>query len=153
MTKTVYDVIRDMVLTAPKPAKALAEELGKPYSTFMREINADDSGAKLGVEMLVPLMLACDSIMPLRYLASRMHCRVVSMRGVVPDKPSLLEELLDTYPALSEYHRAIMGKASLEDVAKLKEEVIRQVQEDYVAYATSNKADAGLVSTGGPEGR
>lgn len=137
MTKTVYDVIRDMVLTAPKPAKALAEELGKPYSTFMREINAGDSGAKLGVEMLVPLMQACESIMPLRYLASRMHCRVVSMREVVPDKPSLLEELLDTYPILSEYHRAIMAQYPIEEVAELRETVIRQVQEDFVAYVTS----------------
>jgi len=126
-----------MVLTAPRPAKALAEELGKPYSTFMREINAGDTGAKLGVETLVPLMQACESIMPLRYLASRMQCRVVSMREVVPGKPTLLEELLDTYPMLSEYHRAILAKQSIEEVAELREQVIRQVQEDFVAYAAS----------------
>lgn len=142
MTKSLYDVIREMVLTAPKPAKALAEELGKPYSTFMREINAGDTGAKLGVETLVPLMQACESIMPLRFLASRMNCRVVSMREVVPDKPTLLEELLDTYPMLSEYHRAILAKQPMEEVAELREQVIRQVQEDFVAYVASRNGSA-----------
>lgn len=137
MTKTLYDVIREMVLTAPRPAKALAEELGKPYSTFMREINAGDSGAKLGVETLIPLMQACDSVMPLRYLASRLKCRVVSLREVVPGKPNLTEELLDTYPVLSDYHRAILSKQPLEDVAELREQVIRQVQADFVAYAAT----------------
>ena len=32
------------------PAKSVAEAVGKPYSTLMREINPYDKGAKLGVE-------------------------------------------------------------------------------------------------------
>ena len=36
MQNSIVAVIREMVRTSDKPAKALAKELGKPYSTFMR---------------------------------------------------------------------------------------------------------------------
>jgi len=135
MQNSIVAVIREMVRTSDKPAKALAKELGKPYSTFMRELSQGDNGAKFGVEMLLPLMRACASIMPLRFLAARMGCRVVSLQDVRPDKPSLHEELLDSYDAMANYHRAIREKEPLETVAELRERVIRQVQEDFVAYA------------------
>ena len=135
MSKTLQDVIREMALTSGKPAKVLAKEVGKPSSTLMRELSSEDKGAKLGVEMLLPLMRACGSIMPLRFLASRMDSRVASLRDVTPDKSTLHEELLDSYDALAQYHRAIMDNEPLENVAELREMLIRQVQEDFVAYA------------------
>jgi len=135
MCNTIVAAIREMVRASGKPAKALAKEIGKPYSTFMREISQGDTGAKFGVEMLLPLMQACASILPLRFLASRMDCRVVSLEEVQPKRPSLHEELLDSYDAMAAYHRAIREQAPLETVAELRERVIRQVQEDFVAYA------------------
>lgn len=135
MPTTILDILSEMVRASGKPAKALARELGKPYTTFMRELSASDRGAKFGVELLLPLMQACGSILPLRYLASRMECRVVSLREVTPDKDTLHEELLDSYAALAHYHRAILKKEPPERVAELREQVIRQVQEDFVAYA------------------
>jgi hypothetical protein len=117
MPKTIYNVIREMALSGPTPAKALAKAVGKPYSTFMRELNGSDPGAKLGVELLLPLMRLCNSIMPLRFLAARMGCRVVSMRELQPGKPTLHEELLVTYAALTEYHKAILDNEPLEKVA------------------------------------
>ncbi len=134
MANGIAEVLREMVRTSGKPAKELARELGKPYSTFMRELSQRDRGAKFGVEMLLPLMRACDSVAPLRFLASRMHCRVVSLREVVPDKSTLHEELLDSYDAMACYHRAILAGEPPEKVAELREQVIRQVQEDFVAY-------------------
>ncbi|QLA19049.1 phage regulatory CII family protein [Desulfolutivibrio sulfoxidireducens] len=134
MPDSIMDVLREMVRASGKPAKALARELGKPYTTFMRELSQADTGAKLGVELLLPLMRACDSILPLRFLASRMDCRVVSLRNVTPDKPTLHEELLDSYEALTQYHRAMRDRQPPENVAALRETVIRQVQEDFVAY-------------------
>lgn len=134
MPNTIYDVIRNMIDTSDKPAKQLAKEAGKPYSTLMREINTEDKGAKLGVETLLPLMQACQSIMPLRYLASRMNCRVEATDDIFPDKPTLHEELLDSYDAMAHYHRAIMDREPPEKIAELREMVIRQVHEDFVAY-------------------
>jgi len=134
MQDGIMDVIQEMVRESGKPAKALARELGKPYSTFMRELSNSDKGAKLGVESLLPLMQACRSVMPLRYLASRMGCRVVALEKVTAAKASLHEELLDSHDALAQYHRAIRDQEPLERVAELREQVIRQVQEDFVAY-------------------
>jgi hypothetical protein len=134
MSKTIYGVISEMIELSQKPVKALAKEVGKPYPTLMRELNAEDQGAKLGVELLLPLMKACQSVLPLRFLASRMDHRVVSLKHVTPDKSSLLEEMLTTYPSLAEFHQAIMEGAPLEKVAELREHVILQVQEDFVAY-------------------
>jgi len=139
MSRSIHDVVREMVERSAKPVKALAKEVGKPYPTLMRELNAEDQGAKLGVELLLPLMQACESVMPLRFLASRMGQRVVSLQPVTPDKSSLLEEMLTTYPALAEYHQAIMEARPLEQVAELRERVIRQVQEDFVAYTRKNE--------------
>lgn len=142
MRKTITGVLYEMVRASGRPAKDLARELGKPYTTFMRELSGTDRGAKCGVELLLPLMRACDSILPLRYLASRMNCRVVSLREVTPDKDTLHEELLDSYAALARYHRAILKKEPPEKVAELRERVIRQVQEDFVAYTQSPQAGA-----------
>jgi hypothetical protein len=141
MQDSISEVIKEMVRESGKPAKALARELGKPYSTFMRELNNIDKGAKIGVETLLPLMQACGSVMPLRYLASRMGCRVVALENVVSEKSSLHEELLDSYDAMAHYHRAIRDEEALERVAELRERVIRQVQEDFLAY--SKKITAG----------
>ena len=134
MTKTILDVIREMALASGKPLKGIANELGKPYTTLMRELSSEDKGAKLGVETLLPLMRACGSVAPLRFLATRLGCRVVSLREVRPDKDTLHEELLDSYDALTRYHRAIRDNEPPETVAELRELVIRQVQEDFVAY-------------------
>ncbi|WP_243438514.1 phage regulatory CII family protein [Fundidesulfovibrio soli] len=141
MSKEIYEVIKEMVEAGPAPVKELAAELGKPYSTLMRELNPDDQGAKLGVELLLPLMRACNSVMPLRYLASRMGQRVVSLREVTPDKPSMLEGMLTTYPALAEFHQAIMEGQPMEKVAELRENVIHQVQVDFVAYSRKKSGD------------
>ena len=134
MSKTLLDVIRDIALASGKPLKSIANEIGKPYTTLMRELSSEDKGAKLGVEMLLPLMRACGSVLPLRFLASRMGCRVVSLGEIRPEKVTLHEELLDSYDALAQYHRAIRDGAPPETVAELREMVIRQVQEDFVAY-------------------
>lgn len=142
MPKTILSAIREMVRTSGKPAKALAKEIGKPYSSFMRELSQGDRGAKFGVELLLPLMRACDSILPLRFLAARLDCRVVSLREVTPDTDSLHEELLDSYAALARYHRAIRDKKPLENVAELREQVLRQIEKDFMAYARETADDA-----------
>lgn len=137
MTKGIQDLILEMVHNSLRPMKSIAEEVGKPYSTLMRELDTEDKGAKLGVEMLLPLMRACDSTLPLRYLAEGMGHRVVSVRDIEPDKPTFHEELLDTYQALVEYHRSMLDGRPLEDVAKRREVLIRQLKEDFAFYSTT----------------
>jgi len=80
------------------------------------------------------MMKVCKSIAPLRYMAGVMGYRVSSMREISPDKGTFHEELLDTYQALVEYHKAMMDDQPPEVVADLREVLIRQLKEDFVAF-------------------
>lgn len=141
MTDDVLNVIYDMARGSPKSIKSIAEEIGKPYSTLMRELDPGDRGAKLGVELLLPLMKACNSIAPIRFMAGAMHYRVASTRAIHPDKASFHEELLDTYQALVEYHRAMIEGQKVEVVAEYREVLIRQLKEDFAAYMDRAKQE------------
>lgn len=134
MPQELQRVILEMVQNASQPIKNIAEQVGKPYSTLMRELDPDDKGAKLGVDMLLPLMQACNSVAPLRYLAGMMSHRVSSTMEIIPDKQTFHEELLDTYEALVEYHRAMLKGESIDVVAEHRELLIRSLKEDFVAY-------------------
>ena len=143
MPSDIRSVILDMVRNSDRPVKDIADAVGKPYSTLMRELDPKDDRAKLGVEMLLPLMQACDSTLPLRYLAEEMGHRVASVRDIEPDKPTFHEELLDTYQALVEYHRAMLEGRSVEYVAKWREVLIRQLKEDFAFYVARRNGEDG----------
>ena len=121
MPHGITEVIAQMVQESDRPAKALARELGKPYSTFMRELSGNDSGAKFGVEQLLPLMQACDSVLPLRYLAARMGCRVAALENAAPGRATLHEELLDSYDAMTSnrpYRSALPLEQAIEEIRR-----------------------------------
>ncbi len=61
-----------MVIEAPMSAREIANSLGKPYSTLLREVNPYDAGAKLGAETLLELMRITGDITPLKYIASEL---------------------------------------------------------------------------------
>jgi hypothetical protein len=134
MKNDITAVILEMAQDCPRAIKTIAAEVGKPYSTLMRELDPGDRGAKLGVDLLLPLMQACKSISPLCHLAEAMGHRVVSIKDITPDKATFHEELLDTYQALVDYHRAMLESQPVEIVAKRREVLIRQLKEDYVFY-------------------
>ncbi|OLN24930.1 hypothetical protein DVDV_3788 [Desulfovibrio sp. DV] len=139
----------DMVRSGPKPIKEVAHTLGKPYSTLMRELDPEDRRAKLGVETLLPLMQACNSTVPLRCLAEAMDHRLVSNKDIKPDKPTFHEELLDTYQALVDYHRAMLEGLPVEVVGARREVLIRQLKEDFAFYVSrGGAAEAGTPRPG-----
>lgn len=72
MRSDLIKVVHNIVLDSPTPAKALAKELGKPYSTLLREINPYDSGAKLGVETMLQIMQITGNVTPLEYMADQL---------------------------------------------------------------------------------
>lgn len=140
MGRTVQLLISEMVQKSRVPVKIIATRIGKPYSTLMRELDPDDKGAKLGVEIFLPLMQLCDSIAPLRYMAAQMGYRISSTQDIKPSKPVFHEELLDTYEALVEYHRAMLRGDPVEAVDERREVLIRKSQEDFAAYLDRLKA-------------
>ena len=53
MSNDLITTVHDLVLESPIGAKAIAQAVGKPYSTLLREVNPYDTGAKLGAETLM----------------------------------------------------------------------------------------------------
>lgn len=143
MCTDVSNVLLEMIRNSARPIKSIADELGKPYSTLMRELDPEDRRAKLGVEMLLPLMQACGSTAPLRYLAEAMGYRLVSFQDIKPDKPTFHEEMLATYQTLAEYHRAMLEGEPAEVVGKRREMLIREIKEDFVFYVSRARGQEG----------
>ncbi|GEM_PF-386794 len=67
------------VLEGGKPARAVAEAIGKPYSTLLRELNPFDAQAKLGAETLLEIMRVTDNVDPLRTMAKALGFELVGV--------------------------------------------------------------------------
>ena len=80
MQSELMKVVHSTVLENDLPAKALADEIGKPYSTLLREINPYDRGAKLGAETLLQIMQQTRDVAPLRYMADMLGYDMVPKR-------------------------------------------------------------------------
>lgn len=52
-------------------AEAMAQELGKPYKTLMRELNPNDAGAKLGLIDFLQVIRISKDYSPLQMIAKR----------------------------------------------------------------------------------
>ena len=65
MSNDLITTVHDLVLESPIGAKAIAQAVGKPYSTLLREVNPYDTGAKLGAETLMHIMKTTGNVTPL----------------------------------------------------------------------------------------
>lgn len=74
-------IIQESILEGRKPAKLISKEIGKPYSTMLREANPFDTTAKVGVETLIDIMRATENVAPLRYLADLMGYELTPRKG------------------------------------------------------------------------
>ena len=86
--KSLDEVIHAVVLQ--NNAKAIAEELNKPYSTFMREINPQDFDAKFAASLLIPLTRATDDFSVIDYIEQALG-RVAFH---VPKKKNISKQLI-----------------------------------------------------------
>lgn len=84
MASELSNLIHNMVLDNPLPAKDLARAIGKPYSTLLREVNPYDGGAKLGADTLLHIMAHTRNVKPLEYMVNKMGFRLDPVGGGVP---------------------------------------------------------------------
>jgi hypothetical protein len=70
--------IHSTILESPLPAKVIAKQLNKPYSTLLREINPYDDGAKLGIETLLQIMKITGDTAPLAFIANELGLELVT---------------------------------------------------------------------------
>jgi hypothetical protein len=71
MSDSVTRITQAMVLNA-KQSKWVAERIGKPYPTMMRELNPYDQSAKLGADTLLEIMRVTKNISALEYMADEL---------------------------------------------------------------------------------
>jgi hypothetical protein len=135
MAITLTEIIRDAVFNSGVPAKAVAQELGKAYSTLLRELNPDDESCKIGADHIGPIMKACGDASPVRHLAALMGYTLCPLKGVEPDKSTLAEELNDDLQAVAAYHKAMLeGELGIERVMELLEQAKAELEENFVIY-------------------
>jgi len=134
----LQDVLHSLVKRAPngKPAKTIAAECGKTYTTFMNELSGQP-GFKVGVEMLLPIMNASGSDRPLEFLAG--------MRGGVffklPNAPAGLsrseQQALKAVKEFGDLMGEFQQRASDGDISTEDRKVIRKEGHEAVAAILS----------------
>lgn len=126
--ENILDAIEEMIETSGKPRKAIAEEMGKPYTTLMRELNPADDGAKFGVLDLVRMLSVCGGIQPLQHLAARCGCRVVCI-DAQPDGRDMQDELVQALDAVSEYMQAVNAGEGYVGIGPKLERAIKELED------------------------
>ena len=95
------------MIQSSKDAKEIAKEIDKPYPTLMREINPEDTGAKVGVNDLIPLMKATGDINPLTYLANAMGFVLIPYDLDIKDADQATLMALDLMDGFGKYAKAL----------------------------------------------
>jgi hypothetical protein len=78
MRETVTRITQNMVLGA-RQSKWVAEQIGKPYPTMMRELNPYDQSAKLGADTLLEIMRVTKDISALEFMARELGYQLAPM--------------------------------------------------------------------------
>jgi hypothetical protein len=130
---TLLERIHNLVLL--NNAKELADALNKPYSTFMRELNPNDYGAKLGVVDFVTIIRLLNDTSCLDYIESMFGRVAFRLLGDVTSSSDLTSEIGSVMSCFGEFvsKAASMladGKISGKEVMVCKETamvVIRKI--------------------------
>lgn len=75
---TVTEHVHASVFDGPLPAKAVAEEIGKAYTTMQAELTGQERH-KLGVETFTAILKATGDLAPLKFLCRRLDCALVDL--------------------------------------------------------------------------
>ena len=126
---SVRAFVHKMALRAPSglPATVIWQLAGySNYNTMMSELSAQ-SGHKLGADMLLPLMDACDSDGPVEFLAEQRGGVFVKLDSPHPHSKSMTLQLASTIKECGEAAAVaaahiIDGRVTPEEFAEFKKE-------------------------------
>lgn len=77
---SLTQICQNLVLeSTTMSAREIAKAVHKPYSTLMREVNPNDTGAKLSADTLLDIMEVTGNIAPLELMAKRLGYRLESI--------------------------------------------------------------------------
>jgi len=100
MQKNIIQIVHELVLENELSARGVAEQLSKPYSTLLREINQYDKSAKLGVETLLDLMRLTRNVAPLEFMARELGFKLVPAQQPEKRLPTPLRVAKCMHPRL-----------------------------------------------------
>lgn len=74
-------LIQEVVIQDPVQVQKLARQIGKNYTTLVREANPYDTGAKLGAETLLKIMEVSMDVRPLAYMAKQFGMKLMKLEA------------------------------------------------------------------------
>lgn len=131
-------VIYNMVEDCGRQKTAIAADMGKPLSTFSREVSPYDEVAKLGASDIIPLSNACNSDAVIEWLADARGYRLIP-KDARPDGADMNEEINQAWEAAGAFltrarNGAARGAASAMNLLGLRRRVAKEM-DDVMARA------------------
>lgn len=77
MRSHVEGLVQEIVFSDERKARDIATMVGKPYPTLLRELNPNDSEAKLGLSTACEIMKLTGNVEPLEFMAKEMGYNLV----------------------------------------------------------------------------
>ena len=103
MKGDIIKLAQRAVLEGGHAARDVAQAIGKPYSTLLRELNPFDGQAKLGAKTLLEIMRVTRDVSPLQAMAEALGFELVGLcvprTPVRPGRSPREGELRDGAPA------------------------------------------------------
>lgn len=127
--------LKDMVLADPKSIEVFADGLGISTSHLYQKLDPNYPEAKLHAREAFILMMNCDGVGPILLLCGRRGMQAHKTDSAAPDKPTLVEELLDNAGAYARYQDAMANpESSEEDATRARMELDAELDQDFVAF-------------------
>ena len=130
-------ILQQSVQDCARPAREVAMEAGKPYPLLMRELNPMDLRAKVGVEMLVPIMRATGNLAPLAHVARSMDQALVPLNLRIDDETSREGRLLALMESVGRFCRAVRHVLSSKQAAPEELRRMEQAQSEAASAMAS----------------
>lgn len=137
MQSSITRICHSLATEEMGKARQVAQAMGRPYGTLMRELSPSDAGAKMGIDSLVPFCRVVHSVEPVRVIADQLGHDLVPR--VLPSGEPLPP--VDAQTALE--HVAEMAQAS----GGLAGAVLRHVQDGEYSADELAELDALLSAT------
>lgn len=112
-------VCHQVVKSAPSQldAATIADVLEKPYATLMSELSGQP-GHKFGADLLLPLMDACDSDLPLTFLARQRGGVYIPLPKAAENPAPLMRQLAASVKEFGEFAAETAKDISDGDIPK-----------------------------------
>lgn len=133
------EAVTQMVDDSEIPLKAIARDLGMPYTSLYRKLDPADDAMKVEVDLLFPLTKLClgdrpkEPPMSMIWLPSKFGFRLESGEAE-PDKEDVRDEMLDDCKMLREFHESMRSGEHPAYVRQFLTRIHRELDESMTRY-------------------